>query len=767
VSDPLGATATLEYDGRRRLVRRTDPEGATTSAVFDARGRQVARIDPDGQTWSATYDDEDVLTSTSNPLGETATYESDALGRFTRIADALGNAVQLEYDGLGRTVRTTDPRGGSVQVDYDAEGFVRKIEMPEEGVRARYGRDGLDALTRVRDPRGHVWRYRQDEQGRPLDETDPVGHGTAYQHDARNRLDVVTLPGSLGALDLEFDAASRRVRSVYSDGTDLSFAYDAGDRLTSATGMSLSYDGDDRVTDCNGLSMSWDADDRLASVTLAPGKTVTYAYDARDLLVAVADWVGGVTSFTYDAAGRLTTWTRPNGIASTYSYDAAGRLVRVEESGLGESRIERDARGQITRIDRDLPDAAQRPAPGERSFSYDGACQLATASYDALGRLTQDGARVYEWDLASRLIGVDAGSGHVAYAHDAAGNLISRTEAGATCDYVWNYALGLPSIAVARGSGADQTYYVHTPGGRLLYRIDAASGARRFFHFDHQGSTLLLTDDAGSVTDAYAYAPYGELLAHSGSSENPFTWHGQLGVMADGGLYHMRARWYDPASMRFLSRDPIRGQDPVRVNPYQALFGDPVNLTDPTGLDPPDDDGFDPSVLDNDLAGRILRHFYSWNPKKPGASDPGDEAHLISFFWRFVGGIQAGDPRLYAEHLKALSAVYSDRTDDCQYEPWGFWSAVHCIHPDHDHRSSQTLDTTNNLVASEAGYRESGSDRRFDLPGLPREKRAIAFLIGSPQILPCLHEYLGGAAQGASAPETLEPPEHEYETYDS
>jgi RHS repeat-associated protein len=104
------------------------------------------------------------------------------------------------------------------------------------------------------------------------------------------------------------------------------------------------------------------------------------------------------------------------------------------------------------------------------------------------------------------------------------------------------------------------------------------------------GSTLFLTDDAGAVTDTYAYSPYGEVIAETGGTDNPFTWHGRLGVLRDGELYSMRARWYDSVSARFLSRDPIRGIDPVRVNPYQALFGDPLSLVDPLGTDP---DGLD------------------------------------------------------------------------------------------------------------------------------------------------------------------------------
>jgi len=71
-----------------------------------------------------------------------------------------------------------------------------------------------------------------------------------------------------------------------------------------------------------------------------------------------------------------------------------------------------------------------------------------------------------------------------------------------------------------------------------------------------------------------------------GISENPFTFGGQWGVMQEPGtsLYYMRFRYYDSASARFLSRDPIRSRSPFRVNPYQYARENPVSYGDPTGL---------------------------------------------------------------------------------------------------------------------------------------------------------------------------------------
>ena len=53
----------------------------------------------------------------------------------------------------------------------------------------------------------------------------------------------------------------------------------------------------------------------------------------------------------------------------------------------------------------------------------------------------------------------------------------------------------------------------------------------------------------------------------------------------DLGLYYLRARYYNPATGRFLSRDPLDGHewDPKSLHKYLYAGGDPVNASDPTG----------------------------------------------------------------------------------------------------------------------------------------------------------------------------------------
>jgi RHS repeat-associated protein len=93
---------------------------------------------------------------------------------------------------------------------------------------------------------------------------------------------------------------------------------------------------------------------------------------------------------------------------------------------------------------------------------------------------------------------------------------------------------------------------------------------------DGQGSTLALTDEAGNVVQRYSYDAFGNPTI-SGSLANPFLYTGQMWE-PEAGLYYDRARWYEPQSGRFISRDPV-----AAINPYPYAKGDPTNARDPSG----------------------------------------------------------------------------------------------------------------------------------------------------------------------------------------
>ena len=117
------------------------------------------------------------------------------------------------------------------------------------------------------------------------------------------------------------------------------------------------------------------------------------------------------------------------------------------------------------------------------------------------------------------------------------------------------------------------------PGGLPLEQI-SGSGTVTYYHHDQLGSTRALTDQSGAVVATYTYDPYGKLTASTGTVGNPFRYAGQY-TDTETGYQYLRARYYDPSTGAFLTRDPL---EPITATPYAYAGNSPLNYTDPTGL---------------------------------------------------------------------------------------------------------------------------------------------------------------------------------------
>jgi RHS repeat-associated protein len=582
-TDPLGQVVRFTYDPEGRDATYSDRRGNVTSYAYDTLGRLASFTDAAGHTFRYSYNAEGVLTEFTNPLGAVRRFESDEMGRFTRMTTALGFDTQVTNDNMSRLVALTNALGETTTLGYDARGMATSHTLGD-GASASYVRDALGQIVRTVDPNGNAWPRGRDNQGRQTSQTDPLGNLWIFAYNNRNRVSDVTLP--LGTLELSYDGQGRVTRKLYSDGTDLNITHDPVGRVTGANALTIVHDARGSIVGSNGIAITRDAGGRIATLTLAPGRTITYGYDVRNLLAQITDWTGAVTTFSYDAARRLTQITRPNGITTVLGYDADDRLVSITDGGLASTVLSRDAQGQVASATRNVPTPAALSSPTAQVLAYDAAFQIAGASYDAMGRLTGDARRTYTWDLASRLTSYEEGGVLTRASYDGLGFRTSRTRAGTTRSYVWNWGTFLPSVGIEREGGADLRYYVTMPDGMIVYSMDAATGSRLDYHYDELGNTLFLSDADGQVAARYAYAPHGERLGMSGAVDNPFTWQGGQGVIDEGnGLYYMRSRYYDSRTGRYISRDPVNSAEPHQINPYQYALNNPLRFTDPMGLE--------------------------------------------------------------------------------------------------------------------------------------------------------------------------------------
>ena len=91
-------------------------------------------------------------------------------------------------------------------------------------------------------------------------------------------------------------------------------------------------------------------------------------------------------------------------------------------------------------------------------------------------------------------------------------------------------------------------------------------------------------DSSETLTDSYAYTPYGKLTSHDGNATNSFLFTGEQ-FDADSGGYYLRARYYSPNFGRFLSRDSYDGRmvEPITLNHYLYTGSNPIRYIDPSG----------------------------------------------------------------------------------------------------------------------------------------------------------------------------------------
>ncbi len=585
-TDPLGKAVTGAWDAQSRLTSLTNAAGNGIAWTYDSLNRVTATADASGNGYKYALDAEGHPVSVSDALSRTTSYTRDAHGNITAMSTPKKEIFSYSFDALNRLASATDPLGRTVQYTRDQRGLLTAAVMPG-GVGSSFTLNSLGLTTSATDPVGNIWNRAYDSMGRLISATDPLSRQTSFTYDTRQRISTVTLPN--GTARYSYDAVGNPSSLKYSDGTNLSYSWDADHRLTASGGLALSYDSDGRITTSNGLQMTHDAAGRIASVTYASGKTVNYTYNNRGFLSQVSDWVGGNTTFTYDAAGELTTMALANGVTQTNTWDTDGRLLTltVAKGGttLAAVTLTRDLLGRVTSATRSSANIPAE-AKGILPLAYDGAAQVLGETFDTQGRDTADAVRSYTWDLASRLTSYTGSDGAASFTYDAEGQRLSRTSSGTTQNYVWNYAMPLPCLSTVQSGGADQTYYVWLPDGTLLNSISAADSSRRFYHFDESGSAMLLTDSTGAVTDTYAISIYGDTMTQTGSTINPFTWQGKFGIMREGStsMYYMRARYYDSGPARFLTRDPLSSGDPREINPYQFVHANPLEHADATGM---------------------------------------------------------------------------------------------------------------------------------------------------------------------------------------
>lgn len=610
-----GNVETYVHDAGGNLLSSTDATGIGVAYEYDANGNRTAEIDGAGVRTEIAYNGLNlpIRSTTAGKLNFALTYNDQ--GYVTSVSDAAGAVSRMTYDCINNLLSVEDAAGNITRYDYDK----------------------VNSLAGITDARDNRVGYSYDSIPRPTVRTEANGASYGYGYNADGFVNQLTTPNHpLGKTAFERDGNNRIVRAIRPDG-EVAMTYDANGnivrRVAAIAGETiatdLSYDAFSllRSVTVNGRAIQYDYNARvdIARVTDAESLATDYSYDAAGRISRI-DTGADFVEFSYDSAGRRAAARYSNGASMQYSYDGFGRLNRV---------VMRDAGGNVFADEQhSLDDNGRRTgvsySDGSASYSYDilgrldgqtidsASLGLTTASYsyDAVGnrldnaaqysddnRLLADAALTYSYDLNGNLNGRGAES----FTYNADNNLIGYNNVAASASYDYD-SLGRRIRRTVNGEVIEYLYdnqnilAEYDAGGNLLARYTYGlvndevlmvrrSGQTYFYHQNAHGHVVAITDSSGQVVQRYGYDAWGRLLLNSGifafsgpGLVNTRTYTGRE-YDAESGLYHLRARAYDPSLGRFLQRDPAKGDrfNPQTQNPYVYVINDPLNLADPSG----------------------------------------------------------------------------------------------------------------------------------------------------------------------------------------
>jgi RHS repeat-associated protein len=499
--------------------------------------------DANSHTTASGFDLLNELLSTTLPDGsvtDTRTY--DPAGNLLGLFDFNGKNTTFQYDPLNRlTARIPDANSGDVAESFTYTATGKRLSMTDASGTTNYQYDYLDRLVSKVTPEGTL-SYTYDLAGNvaSMASSNPNGISVAYTYDQLNRLATVVdnhLPSGQNTTIYSYDPASNLATVTYPNGVQSSFTYDSLNRVTQA-----------------GLNKG----SALA--------TYNYTLGATGNRTQANESNGRMVNWNYDGIYRLTQETISGGAANgavSYGLDPVGNRLSQSSTLSG------------------IPSA---------NFTYDADDRMmSTEQYDNNGNTTQSGARKFMYDFQNRLKSMNNGAVTIQY--DGDGNRVAKAANGTTTKYLVDdlNPTGYAQVVEELTNGPVTRTYTYglqrinenqLLGGSQSSAVWTAS----FYNYDGFGSVRMLTDATGAVTDTYDYDAWGNIVSSTGSTPNVYLYRGEQ-YDPDLQLYYLRARYFNPLTGRFLSRDPAEGKvmDPRTLHKYLYAGGNPVNATDATG----------------------------------------------------------------------------------------------------------------------------------------------------------------------------------------
>ncbi len=597
-TDPAKVTSTYGYDALGNTVRESDGAGRTTRRDYDGFGQVVAEVDlrPDGSELRREtfgYDDGGNVRTRTDALNRTVSFTYDALDRLVRQVEPKSATATVTtsfgYDAAGNRTRYTDGRGLSTFYAVNSLGLPETVIEPSTAAHPA--------------PADRTWTVGYDLNGNAERLSAPGGVVRARTYDAANRMIAETGTGAGATVNrgTTYDLEDR-ITVISSGSGSNTYEYDDRGNLLRAAGQSgtaaFVYDDDGQVvtrTDAVGTATFGYKAGRIDTMKdAASGVTQTLGYNAAGLLSTVNYGAGRVRTYGYDDFGRLASDVLKNGAGAevskiAYRYDDDDHVIGKDTTGTagaGTNSYAYDHAGRLVSwtsasgtVDYAWDDSGNRIKAGPK-----------TATYDERNRLLSDGDYTYTYTPRGTMAGRTSSGLTDSYSFDAFDRLVSSEGQAYLYDGLnrvinragkaFAYA-GFEPDAVDDGTES----YARGPAGELLAVEDGQDNTRITVSDEHDDVVAAFDADGdlSALAGSTAFDPYGQRIAQAGAQSHV----GYQGDWTDPdtGQVNMGARWYEPGTGTFTSRDTVNYAqgDSILANKYTYGAGDPMSNNDPTG----------------------------------------------------------------------------------------------------------------------------------------------------------------------------------------
>lgn len=318
-TDFNGNTKSYLYEVDDALLKETDALGHETSYVYDKNSNLTSIRNAAGDSTMFTYDfDNDYLLSMSfQGVSTYYTYNED--GTLHTLTTPNGDVFTYSYDNEGRIVND-----GYVSYAYNGSGNIQSVTKDGKSITYTY-----DAMNRVQSQSydGQTVSYEYDANDKITQITYPGNHVVAYSYNALNQIDMVTdWNGQTTTYNYRADGSINSF--LYPNQVLNEFVYDAAGRVTEIGSKRGNGQGSDIVRyqfvlDDNGNQLSSTALEQYVDMPIVDWPDMSYTYNAANRLLS-----DGINEYQYDYNGNMTAKG-----SATYNYDVKNNLVSYGHDG--------------------------------------------------------------------------------------------------------------------------------------------------------------------------------------------------------------------------------------------------------------------------------------------------------------------------------------------------------------------------------------------------------------------------------------------------